>query len=274
MTYIAGAQLAAAVSSAGALGVIETRSEQGRADLRRVRRLTDRSVGANIALLMNRDPTVVDLVVGRSRASRFDRIVPAVRADKASQGAAIAVGSAASAGIGGVAAPDGAITVVEYKLESNAENRRMVIGQLIDYAAAITADGSRWTGMAGWRLLQARQYRGFARRRNKLSLDNLRATIGARAEVIVVADTQVPPRPLHRGDRRVAWAPSSQRCETGLGLGDICARPQASDRDAARQQRRSNDPTGLHGRFPFRPPAASRGVVVASTQGPVRYRSQ
>lgn len=63
MTYIAGAQLAAAVSSAGALGIIETTSEQGRADIRRVRELTDRSVGANIALLFNRDPAVVDLLV-------------------------------------------------------------------------------------------------------------------------------------------------------------------------------------------------------------------
>ncbi|HTQ18302.1 nitronate monooxygenase [Mycobacterium sp.] len=63
MTYIAGAQLAAAVSSAGALGIIETTSEQGRADLRRVRDLTDGSVGANIALLFNRDPAVVDLLV-------------------------------------------------------------------------------------------------------------------------------------------------------------------------------------------------------------------
>ena len=63
MTYIAGAQLAAAVSSAGALGIIETTSEQGRADLRRVRDLTDGSVGANIVLLFNRDPAVVDLLV-------------------------------------------------------------------------------------------------------------------------------------------------------------------------------------------------------------------
>jgi enoyl-[acyl-carrier protein] reductase II len=63
MTYIAGAQLAAAVSNAGALGIIETTSEQGRADLRRVRGLTDGSVGANIALIMNRDPAVVDLLV-------------------------------------------------------------------------------------------------------------------------------------------------------------------------------------------------------------------
>ena len=51
MTYIAGAQLAAAVSNAGALGIIETTSEQGRADLQRVRDLTDGSVGANITLL-------------------------------------------------------------------------------------------------------------------------------------------------------------------------------------------------------------------------------
>ncbi len=63
MTYIAGAQLAAAVSNAGALGIVETTSEQGRADLRRVRDLTDRPVGANIALIMNRDPATVDLLV-------------------------------------------------------------------------------------------------------------------------------------------------------------------------------------------------------------------
>ncbi|BBY01090.1 NAD(P)H-dependent flavin oxidoreductase [Mycobacterium seoulense] len=62
MTYIAGAQLAAAVSNAGGLGIIETTSEQGRADLRRVRDLTDRPVGANIALIMNRDPATVDLL--------------------------------------------------------------------------------------------------------------------------------------------------------------------------------------------------------------------
>src|ERR1700753_487157 len=63
MTYIAGAQLAAAVSNAGALGIIETTSEHGRADLARVHELTSGPVGANIALIMNRDPTVVDLLV-------------------------------------------------------------------------------------------------------------------------------------------------------------------------------------------------------------------
>lgn len=63
MTYIAGAQLAAAVSNAGALGIIETTSDQGRADLRRVRELTAGAVGANIALLFNRDPAMLDLLV-------------------------------------------------------------------------------------------------------------------------------------------------------------------------------------------------------------------
>lgn len=63
MTYIAGAQLAAAVSNAGGLGIIETTSDQGRADVQRVRSLTGGAVGANIALLFNRDPAVVDLLV-------------------------------------------------------------------------------------------------------------------------------------------------------------------------------------------------------------------
>jgi enoyl-[acyl-carrier protein] reductase II len=63
MTYIAGAQLAAAVSNAGALGIIETTSDQGRADLRRVRELTGSAVGANIALLFNRDPAMLELLV-------------------------------------------------------------------------------------------------------------------------------------------------------------------------------------------------------------------
>ena len=63
MTFIAGAGLAAAVSNAGGLGIIETTSDQGRADLRRVRDLTARPVGANIALLFNRDPAMVEVLV-------------------------------------------------------------------------------------------------------------------------------------------------------------------------------------------------------------------
>lgn len=62
MTYIAGAALAAAVSEAGGLGIIETASPEGQADLRRVRDLTDRPVGANVALVMRKDLSVVDLL--------------------------------------------------------------------------------------------------------------------------------------------------------------------------------------------------------------------
>ncbi len=64
MTYIANATLAAAVSEAGGLGVIETASPQGRSDLLRVRELTDKPVAANLALRMlrNIDVDVVSLL--------------------------------------------------------------------------------------------------------------------------------------------------------------------------------------------------------------------
>jgi enoyl-[acyl-carrier protein] reductase II len=62
MTFIAGAQLASAVSAAGGLGVIETASPQGRADLQRVRELTDRPVAANIALTMRQYDGIVDIL--------------------------------------------------------------------------------------------------------------------------------------------------------------------------------------------------------------------
>lgn len=40
-----------------------------------------------------------------------------------------------------VVSPSGAITVVECKLKKNSEPRRMVIGQVIDYASALRSDG-------------------------------------------------------------------------------------------------------------------------------------
>src|SRR3954451_20274142 len=58
MTYIANATLAVAVSEAGGLGVIETASPEGRADLLRVRDLTDKPVAANLALRMLRSVDV------------------------------------------------------------------------------------------------------------------------------------------------------------------------------------------------------------------------
>ncbi|MBI3690650.1 MAG: nitronate monooxygenase, partial [Mycolicibacterium aromaticivorans] len=63
MTYIARASLAAAVSEAGGLGVIETLTPEGRADLRRVRDLTDRPVAANLMIQgWKRDPSIVDVL--------------------------------------------------------------------------------------------------------------------------------------------------------------------------------------------------------------------
>jgi enoyl-[acyl-carrier protein] reductase II len=62
MTFIAGARLAAAVSEAGALGIIETASPSGQADLFKVRDLTDKPVGANVALAMRKDLGVVDVL--------------------------------------------------------------------------------------------------------------------------------------------------------------------------------------------------------------------
>lgn len=64
MTYIARASLAAAVSQAGGLGVIETLTEEGRADLLKVRDLTDRPVGANLMIQgWKKDPSIVDVLV-------------------------------------------------------------------------------------------------------------------------------------------------------------------------------------------------------------------
>jgi enoyl-[acyl-carrier protein] reductase II len=63
MTYIARAELAAAVSNGGGLGMIETLTEQGRADLRRVRDLTDRPVAANLLIQgWKKDPSIVDVL--------------------------------------------------------------------------------------------------------------------------------------------------------------------------------------------------------------------
>jgi enoyl-[acyl-carrier protein] reductase II len=61
MTYIARAELAAAVSEAGGLGMIETLTAEGRGDLRRVRELTDKPVAANLMIQgWKKDPSIVD----------------------------------------------------------------------------------------------------------------------------------------------------------------------------------------------------------------------
>ncbi|MDT5364981.1 MAG: enoyl-[acyl-carrier protein] reductase [Mycobacterium sp.] len=61
MTYIARAELAAAVSEGGGMGMIETLTTEGRADLRRVREFTDRPVAANLMIQgWKSDPSIVE----------------------------------------------------------------------------------------------------------------------------------------------------------------------------------------------------------------------
>jgi enoyl-[acyl-carrier protein] reductase II len=61
MTYTARAELAAAVSEAGGLGMIETLTPEGRKDLRRVRELTDTPVAGNLMIQgWKKDPSIVD----------------------------------------------------------------------------------------------------------------------------------------------------------------------------------------------------------------------
>ncbi|MFL6060061.1 MAG: NAD(P)H-dependent flavin oxidoreductase [Marmoricola sp.] len=65
MTFIANARLAAAVSEAGGMGVIETLSPQGREDLAAVRELTDAPVGANLMIQgWKNDPSIVEVIAG------------------------------------------------------------------------------------------------------------------------------------------------------------------------------------------------------------------
>jgi enoyl-[acyl-carrier protein] reductase II len=67
MTYIARAELAAAVSEAGGLGMIETLTPQGRADLTRVRTLTDKPVAANLMIQgWKKDPSIVEVLAEAS----------------------------------------------------------------------------------------------------------------------------------------------------------------------------------------------------------------
>jgi enoyl-[acyl-carrier protein] reductase II len=68
MGWIARAQLASAVSNAGGLGIIETSSgelDAVRDEIRKMRDLTDKPFGVNIAQLFVRDPSIVDFVVGQ-----------------------------------------------------------------------------------------------------------------------------------------------------------------------------------------------------------------
>lgn len=66
MGWIARAQLASAVSNAGGLGVIETSSgrlDEVREEIKKMRTLTDKPFGVNIAQAFVRDPDIVSFVI-------------------------------------------------------------------------------------------------------------------------------------------------------------------------------------------------------------------
>jgi enoyl-[acyl-carrier protein] reductase II len=68
MGWIARSQLASAVSNAGAMGIIETSSGEldvVREEIRKMRDLTDKPFGVNIAQAFVRDPSIVDFVVAQ-----------------------------------------------------------------------------------------------------------------------------------------------------------------------------------------------------------------
>ncbi|MEE9606134.1 MAG: nitronate monooxygenase [Myxococcota bacterium] len=68
MGWIARSPLASAVSNAGALGIIETSSgelDAIRVEIQRMRELTERPFGVNIAQAFVRDPGIVDFVIGQ-----------------------------------------------------------------------------------------------------------------------------------------------------------------------------------------------------------------
>src|SRR5215475_10681921 len=68
MGWIARSRLASAVSNAGAMGIIETSSgelEVVKDEIRKMRDLTDKPFGVNIAQAFVRDPGIVDFVIGQ-----------------------------------------------------------------------------------------------------------------------------------------------------------------------------------------------------------------
>ena len=75
MGFIARAQLASAVSNAGAFGIVETSSgrlDEVRDEMAAMRDLTDRPWGVNIAQMLVADPNIVEFVAGQGVALRHD----------------------------------------------------------------------------------------------------------------------------------------------------------------------------------------------------------
>ena len=79
MGWIARARLASAVSNAGAFGIIETSSGEldvVREEIRKMRDLTDRPFGVNIAQAFVRDPNIVEFVADQGVLGLASTFVP------------------------------------------------------------------------------------------------------------------------------------------------------------------------------------------------------
>ena len=66
MGWIARAQLASAVSNAGGMGIIETSSgelDSIKEEIKKMRTLTDKPFGVNIALAFVRDPHIIQFII-------------------------------------------------------------------------------------------------------------------------------------------------------------------------------------------------------------------
>jgi len=180
MTYIARAELAAAVSEAGGLGMIETLTDEGRADLRRVRKLTERPVAANLMIQgWKRDPSIVDALadaeIGHVFTSAGDPALFTARLHDAGMTVVHVVGSlrgalkAADAGVdalvvegvegGGFKSALGASTMVLLPLVSEAVDLPIIAaGGMCDArsAAAALVLGAEGVQM-GTRMLASRE---------------------------------------------------------------------------------------------------------------------
>ena len=70
MGWIARSRLASAVSNAGGLGIIETSSgelDAIREEILKMRQLTDKPFGVNVAQAFVRDPGIVNFIIDQGR---------------------------------------------------------------------------------------------------------------------------------------------------------------------------------------------------------------
>ena len=132
---------------------------------------------------------------------------------------------------GSIVESDGCLTVVECKLASNSERRRMVIGQVIDYASAIWMDGEE-------SFFRAWQARGGSELTEMLAPD---ALADLNRNIVEARMNLVPGRGFHR--RR---SPSARRVPQSSHGGP---RPGNCSSAWLRPTRRSGDTDPAHLRW-------------------------